>query len=162
MGIIFIRAKRPKRDLYRKFVPTRVSSVKEFRSFENKKPDEWTLQALFGLYVAMYEDRYKRRWPYTSATSQIVVNDLRLLVVREKEMATAIKAVRAIFTHSKLRWINSTHHDMLADRDKYFKHVFPYVFEEQQAKGEQSEWGGARGEAKSKVVSTKSFFGGGP
>lgn len=157
-----IRAKRPKRDLYKEFRPTRVFSLQEYKRVREQPYSEWTLQALFGLYVECYETRYKRAWPYSSQASRAVVNDLRLLVVREAMDIAAI-AVNAVFSHHKLRWITSAHHDMLADKDKYFKFIFPVVFDEKQLKerkGEQAEWERRRRERQSKVVQAKKFFGG--
>lgn len=115
----------------------RCTRSEAIRALRDEDGSPMTEIGLFGLYVERYEDRYKRRWPFTAEGSAATVRDLAIMAARVGPEEAA-KVIRLIFS-AKFKWVTN-HAAALANKDFYAKHLIPALDETITQGGEQSEW----------------------
>ena len=100
------------------------------------------VEEVFKVYCEAYERRFRRK--LRTNLHEGVRRNLSHFVQREGA-ETAKKAIRFVFTSSKMRWITLGSVDaFLANRGNFERYVEPYLDE---VAGEQAEWTGPRDEA---------------
>jgi len=126
----------------------------EVRKWVVKKQATDGLDEVFAEYSRQYEARYRRKIRGLKLAHVIRGNLAHLVnrVGREEALA----AVKAVFTHPKLKWVSSCPDAFLASRDNFERYLVP-VLAEQVSAGEQSEWRGPKDVHESQEMSPEDF-----
>ena len=108
-----------------------------------RQTGKWKPLGLVGLYLAAYENRYKRKWPGSKLGLVDLHRDMKTL---HKRLGLEVPAaIEAVFSE-RMKWV-SNQISLLLNRDAYAKHVVPVIETLKTARkqrGEQAEWEGTR------------------
>jgi hypothetical protein len=132
----------------------REKAFAAIKMFDSKPPSTWSNSAWLGMYLARWEQRFKR----TLALPLTETRRLRSTLagfVRRVGPDEARNAIDAVF---KQPW--ATDPIGLLHQDRYQRYVVPLLEKRRvQRGGEQAEWTGPRGENDARIMSPREFFG---